>query len=86
MTTSRVPALIDYLVAEFTTAATLGAATPPVLVFDGQAVTARSVTVASGQTWQIPLPPSVYGVGPITVTWSGTLTASSVAITTVAGS
>jgi len=28
----------------------------------------------------------VYGVGPITVTWSGTLTASSVAITTVAGS
>lgn len=58
----------------------------PIPTFDGQAVTARSVTIASGQVWSIPLPPSVYGVGPITVTWSGTLTASSVAIVTVAGS
>jgi hypothetical protein len=34
----------------------------------------------------VPLPPSVYGVGPITVTWSGTLTASAVAIVTSVGS
>jgi|SRR6516164_1776719 hypothetical protein len=58
----------------------------PIPTFDGQAVTARSVTVASGQTWFVPLPPSVYGVGPITVTWSGTLTASAVAIITSVGS
>ncbi len=38
--TSRVPALIDYLVNLFTTAATLGAATPAVTVLDGTATTA----------------------------------------------
>ena len=32
---TRVPALIDYLVATFTSAATLGQAAPPVTVFDG---------------------------------------------------
>lgn len=32
---SKVPALIDYLAAAFTGAATLGQATPPVTVFDG---------------------------------------------------
>jgi hypothetical protein len=48
----------------------------PIPTFDGQAVTARSVTVPSGQTWAIPLDPNVYGPGPITLTWSGTLTAS----------
>lgn len=48
----------------------------PIPNFDGQAVTARSVTVASGQTWAIPLPVAVYGNGPITLTWSGTLTAA----------
>jgi hypothetical protein len=37
--TSRIPALIDYLVALFTNAATLGQATPPVTVFDGPATT-----------------------------------------------
>jgi hypothetical protein len=37
--TSRVPALIDYLVALFTNAVTLGAATPPVTVFDGPPTT-----------------------------------------------
>lgn len=36
---SRVPALIDYLVTLFTNAATLGQATPPVTVFDGPNVT-----------------------------------------------
>lgn len=37
--TSRLPALIDYLVNLFTTAATLGAANPPVTVYDGPATT-----------------------------------------------
>jgi hypothetical protein len=37
--TSRVPALIDYLVVLFTNAATIGAATPPVTVYDGPAIT-----------------------------------------------
>lgn len=37
--TSRVPALIDYLVNLFTNAPTLGAATPPVTVFDGPPTT-----------------------------------------------
>ena len=37
--TSRVPALIDYLIALFTNAATLGAATPPVAVYDGPVTT-----------------------------------------------
>lgn len=36
---SRIPALIDYLVTLFTGAATLGAATPPVTVFDGPPTT-----------------------------------------------
>jgi len=38
-TTSRVPATIDYLVAAFTAASTLGAATPPVAVYDGPVLT-----------------------------------------------
>ena len=37
--TSRVPALIDYLIGLFTAASTLGAATPPVTIFDGPVVT-----------------------------------------------
>jgi hypothetical protein len=37
--TSRVPPLLDYLVSLFTSAATLGQATPPVTVFDGPATT-----------------------------------------------
>ena len=37
--TSRVPALLDYLVALFTNAATLGQATPAVTVFDGPPTT-----------------------------------------------
>ncbi len=39
-TTSRVPALIDYLVTTFQAAVTLGAATPPVTVYDGPVTTA----------------------------------------------
>jgi hypothetical protein len=39
---SKVPALIDYLVALFTAAPTLGAATPPVAVYDGPATTAQN--------------------------------------------
>ncbi len=38
-TTSRVLAVIDYLVTTFQAAVTLGQATPPVSVFDGPAVT-----------------------------------------------
>lgn len=38
-TTSRIPALIDYLVTLFTGSALLGQATPAVTVFDGPAVT-----------------------------------------------
>ena len=38
--TSRIPALIDYLVTLFTADATLGAATPPVTVYDGPPTTA----------------------------------------------
>lgn len=37
--TSRVPALLDYLVTLFSSAATLGLATPPVTVHDGPATT-----------------------------------------------
>jgi hypothetical protein len=40
VTTSRVPAAIDYLVALFTAAPTLGQAVPPVNVIDGPKVTA----------------------------------------------
>lgn len=40
VTTSRIPAVIDYLVSACTVAATLGAATPPVSVIDGPMVTA----------------------------------------------
>jgi len=39
MATSKVPAVIDYLVTTFTAATTLGAATPPVAVYDGPLVT-----------------------------------------------
>ncbi len=35
MSTSAIPAILDYLVATFTAAPTLGAATPPVTVIDG---------------------------------------------------
>lgn len=50
----------------------------PLPNYDGQAVTARSFTVASGAMGTIPVPPNVYGPGPITLTWSGTLTACTV--------
>jgi hypothetical protein len=46
VTTSRIGPLIDYLVNAFTAAATLGAATPPVLVFDGPVVTAAPAQLA----------------------------------------
>lgn len=44
--TSRVPALIDYLFNLFTSAATLGQATPPVTVYDGPATTALDAPLA----------------------------------------
>jgi len=50
----------------------------PLPAYDGQAVTARSFTVASGAIGAVPMPASVYGTGPVTLTWSGTLTACTV--------
>lgn len=44
--TSRVPALIDYLVALFTNAVTLGQAAPPVTVYDGPPTTAFDAALA----------------------------------------
>lgn len=44
--TSRVPALIDYLVTAFTAAPALGQATPAVSVFDGPPVTADPAPLA----------------------------------------
>lgn len=44
--TSRIPGLIDYLVAAFTASAALGAASPPVSVFDGDPVTADPAPLA----------------------------------------
>ena len=46
MATSQIPALIDYLVNLFTNAATLGAATPPVTVYDGPQTTAGTAPLA----------------------------------------
>lgn len=46
MTTSKVPALIDYLVTAFTASASLGAANPAVSVFDGPPVTADPAPMA----------------------------------------
>jgi hypothetical protein len=49
-----------------------------------QAVTGRNVVIAAADTpWLIPLPSSVYGAGPVTLTWAGTLTASGVAVVTM---
>jgi hypothetical protein len=46
VTTSRIGPLIDYLFNLFNAAPTLGAATPPVLVFDGPVVTAAPAQLA----------------------------------------
>lgn len=46
MTTSRVPAVISYLVTTFTAASTLGAAASPVTVFDGPPVSEESPDLA----------------------------------------
>jgi len=55
--------------------------TIPIPNVDGtQAVTGRNVVVATGTSQLIPLPSSVYGAGPVTLTWAGTLTASAVAV------
>ena len=48
-----------------------------------QAVTPRSVTIATATSQLIPLPSTVYGTGPVTLTWSGTLTACVVAVITI---
>ena len=60
--------------------------TIPIPNVDGtQAVTGRNVVIATtDKPWIIPLPSTVYGAGPITLTWAGTLTASGVAVVTIA--
>ena len=46
-----------------------------------QTVTSRTITIASGNTpWSVPLPSSVLGTGPITLTWGGTLTGVTYAV------
>jgi hypothetical protein len=59
--------------------------TIPIPNVDGtQAVAGRNVVVTAADTpWIIPLPSSVYGAGPVTLTWAGTLTASGVAVVTI---
>ncbi len=59
-----------------------GNVTIPIPNVDGtQAVAGRLVTIASGNTpWSVPLPPSVYGAGPVTLTWAGTLTGITYAV------
>ena len=59
--------------------------TIPIPNVDGtQAVTGRNVVIATAdKPWVIPLPSTVYGPGPITLTWAGTLTASGVAVVTI---
>lgn len=58
--------------------------TIPIPNVDGtQAVTGRNVVIATGTSALIPLPSSVYGPGPITLTWAGTLTACTCAVVNI---
>jgi len=58
--------------------------TVPIPNVDGtQAVTGRNLVVSTGTTALLPLPSSVYGAGPVTVTWAGTLTACTCAVVTI---
>jgi hypothetical protein len=59
--------------------------TIPIPNVDGtQSVTGRNVVVNTGDTpWVIPLPSSVYGPGPVTLTWAGTLTGCTVAVVNI---
>lgn len=52
--TSRVPALIDYLVSLFTNASTLGAASPPVTIYDGPPTTAFDAPLKLYVGWTDP--------------------------------
>lgn len=58
--------------------------TIPIPNVDGtQTVTGRNVVINTATSQLIPLPSSVYGTGPITLTWGGTLTASAVAVISI---
>lgn len=58
--------------------------TIPIPNVDGtQTVTGRNVVISTGTTALIPLPSTVYGTGPVTVTWAGTLTACTCAVITI---
>lgn len=69
--TSRVPALIDYLVALFTNAATLGQATPPVTVFDGPPTTELDPLLALYVGLADPDNPAVQPAGDSVQSWGG---------------
>lgn len=59
--------------------------TIPIPNVDGtQAVTGRPIVISTGNApWLVPLPSSVYGAGPVTLTWAGTLTAMTMAVVTI---
>lgn len=59
--------------------------TIPIPNVDGtQAVTGRNVVFTSGDAPQmVPLPSSVYGTGPVTLTWAGTLTGCTCAVVNI---
>jgi hypothetical protein len=67
--TSRVPALLDYLVALFTNAATLGQATPPVTVFDGPPTTEQDPLLALYVGLSDPDNPAAETAADFTQTW-----------------
>lgn len=68
--TSRVPALIDYLVTLFQGAATLGAATPPVTVFDGPVTTALDPQLSLWVGLPDPDNPAAETAADFTQTWA----------------
>jgi hypothetical protein len=68
--TSRVPPLLDYLVTLFTGAATLGAATPQVTVFDGPQTTELDPPLALWVGLPDPDNPAAEAAADFTQTWA----------------
>jgi hypothetical protein len=68
--TSRVPALIDYLVTLFGNAATIGQATPPVTVFDGPATSELDPFLALWVGLPDPDNPAAETAADFTQTWA----------------
>jgi hypothetical protein len=69
--TSRLPALIDYLVTLFTNDPTLGAATPPVTVFDGPPTTELDPGLALYVGLSDPDNPAAEAAGDFSQSWGG---------------